>query len=377
MKSIAVINQFFTALLILVTYTYPIFAESRPTQILITPATDSSSQNLEQTLQNTLFTSFKDTKTYNPITTDIPLSGFGSAEVNQALEQKGASALSFALLEPRRISVFLFDRNHPDQFIVSSEILDDSLTASRTTPYITEKLKKAFYEVIRLHGEENYQDINRPKGVPSQDTDSKLKDREVKTIRYFIGPGQILGGSSTYKMKSSEGLHLLTIERNLTEKNRLHFVLGSSQMFNNFFGYELLSQLGTLKASGLGGSDLWLALHLCPRIEFRLLKNIRLWGTLGLGINMVVNSSWYKDGTGSIFPDNGSKFALGFSQGLGLQVDLTDKYFVGLNAFHQAFSVNNLNGRIIATAPASTTDIKLDITYDTWLTFFNLGIYFN
>lgn len=137
----------------------PIKADEKPLKVAVLPSTDSSAYNLGGALQSALERLFKETGIYSPIISEDPLQGFTPIEVGRAIRNLEVNALSFVLLEQERISVFLFDSDHPLKFIVSSQNLNDAPATKIDSIHLENKFREAFNEAIRSHKEERYQEL--------------------------------------------------------------------------------------------------------------------------------------------------------------------------------------------------------------------------
>jgi hypothetical protein len=134
-------------------------AEEQPVKVSVLPSTDSSTYNLGNPLQQALVRLYKETGTYTPSSSDEALPGFTPIEISRAMRNNSVDAVSFVLLEQERISVFLFDKSHPLEFIVSSKNFNDSPRTALNSSYIESKFRSAFNEVIVSHKEEKYQEL--------------------------------------------------------------------------------------------------------------------------------------------------------------------------------------------------------------------------
>jgi len=150
-------------------------AEEQPIKISVLPSTDSSTYNLGSPLQQALARLYKETGTYLPSTSDEALSGFTPLEISRAMRDKNVTALSFVLLEQERISVFLFDKNHPLQFIVSSRNLTSGTQAAINSAMIETQFKSAFKEVLASHKEEKFQELPGAKAEKLADSSKRTK----------------------------------------------------------------------------------------------------------------------------------------------------------------------------------------------------------
>ncbi|NBX76250.1 MAG: hypothetical protein EBQ92_06820 [Proteobacteria bacterium] len=153
-----------------------VLADEQPTKVSVLPSTDSSTFNLGAPLQQALARLYKEAGTYSPTTSDEELSGFTPLEISRTIRKNNMDALSFALLEQERISVFLFDKNHPLEFIVSSKNFTDAPRTGITSAFIESKFRSAFNEVVVYHREEKYQEL------PGARTE-KLADASKRTVR--------------------------------------------------------------------------------------------------------------------------------------------------------------------------------------------------
>lgn len=122
-----------------------------PVKIAVLPSTDSSTYNLGTSLQQALLKLYRKNGTYQPTLSAEPLEGFTPAEISRAMLDQNVSSLTFVLLEQERVSVFLFDKNHPSQFIVSSKNL--------TEGSVETNFRAAFEETILFHKNERYQEL--------------------------------------------------------------------------------------------------------------------------------------------------------------------------------------------------------------------------
>ncbi|NBT57494.1 hypothetical protein EBT16_01805 [bacterium] len=134
-------------------------ADTQPLKVAVLPSTDSTTYNLGTPLQKALERLYQETGSYLPSLSEEPLQGFTPIEVSRAMRNQNVGALSFVLLEPERISVFLFDYDHPLQFIVSSKTLDDVPASALDSAHIETKFRAAFKEVLRFHKEERFQEL--------------------------------------------------------------------------------------------------------------------------------------------------------------------------------------------------------------------------
>ncbi|MFM8268939.1 MAG: outer membrane beta-barrel protein [Pseudomonadota bacterium] len=125
-------------------------ADESPAKVAILPSTDSSTYDLGSDLQKALSKLYRESGNYLPSQSELNLESFTPPEVSRLMVELNVNALSFVLLEQERLSLFLFDKNHPLQFIVSSKTLNNDIES---------KFKLAFEDLTRLHKEERYQEL--------------------------------------------------------------------------------------------------------------------------------------------------------------------------------------------------------------------------
>lgn len=130
----------------------------RPLGVL--PSTDTSSFNLGANLQNAMMTLFSQMQYYKVQVLNTPLAGFTEPEVARVRALTGMEILSFAYLEQERISLFLFDKAKPKEFLVVTQGLIDPMLGNVVTPQVIEyKFKMAFNQLVNAYYKGEFQPL--------------------------------------------------------------------------------------------------------------------------------------------------------------------------------------------------------------------------
>jgi hypothetical protein len=115
----------------------------------VLPSTDTSGLNLAGPLQNALGRLFQQAGGVNVQLSSMPLTGFTTQDVRRLHETLGSDLLSLVYLEKTRIALFLFDKNHPNEFVVATQpMTDGNGNPVLTSNWIEHQFRAAFIQLV-------------------------------------------------------------------------------------------------------------------------------------------------------------------------------------------------------------------------------------
>lgn len=118
---------------------------------------DTSGYNLSSALQYAVGQLYKSVAGFDVQLSTYALPAFTTGETAKAHHSLSSEAFSFAYMDRERISVFLFDRSFPGQFIVAVSPLLDPEETQLTTPLLEAKLRRAFSETLTAYQQKKFQ----------------------------------------------------------------------------------------------------------------------------------------------------------------------------------------------------------------------------
>lgn len=118
---------------------------------------DTSGYNLGSALQYAVAQLFKNVDGVDVQLSTYSLPAFTQDETAKAHHALSSEIFSFAYMDRERISVFLFDRHFPGQFIVAVSALLDPGETQLTTPLLESKLRRAFSETLASYQQKKFQ----------------------------------------------------------------------------------------------------------------------------------------------------------------------------------------------------------------------------
>ncbi|NBW98638.1 hypothetical protein EBR03_03615 [bacterium] len=153
------------------------WAEAPLRKLSVLPTTDSSAYGLGSALQSALSTLYQQAGTYEVTTSNEALPGFTPLEISRMLEANRTELLSFVLLEPERLSIFIFDKEQPLQFIVSTKSFNDGTPAPIDSALIETRFREAFAEATTSLAQKAFQDL------PGANADAAIAKNERRDNR--------------------------------------------------------------------------------------------------------------------------------------------------------------------------------------------------
>lgn len=227
-------------------------ADDQPTSVAVLPSTDSSTYNLGTPLQQALVRLYRESGSFSPSLSDQTLEGFTPIEISRVIREQKVSALSFVLLEQERLSVFIFDKTHPLEFIVSSQNLTGAPATGITSTFIEAKFRAAFNDATRFHKEENYQELPgaRTDKIASASKRSQQDPRIADESRVLFRELSSQTDSSVY-LGAQIGMSRFGSEG--TSSSTVTFGLNTGYQFNPRVSAEAGLSASTYLIGSLGG----------------------------------------------------------------------------------------------------------------------------
>ena len=152
----------------------------------VLPSIDQSQLNFAAPLQKGLVRLLNDSRKFKGYLSNRSLASFKPEVIQSILDGEQVNSISFALLEPTRISVFFFHRNRPKEFIAQSELFSQPKE-------LEEKFKIVVQNVLNAVEQEQYSflpgqkdgDVNAKHSVyksPKLESETRQLFREFSSI---------------------------------------------------------------------------------------------------------------------------------------------------------------------------------------------------
>lgn len=142
-------------------------------------SSDTSNYGLGEPLQTALVTLFSESQLFSVQAAPVSITGFTPIDIARQLEQLNSDSLSFVLLEQERISIFLFNKSHPFEFIVSSESLQPPPAQTVDSTFIENQFRTAFEKVTQQYKKEEYQSLPSAQNQKSNQPQDKRRERLI------------------------------------------------------------------------------------------------------------------------------------------------------------------------------------------------------
>lgn len=155
-------------------------------KLSVLATSDTTTYGLALPLQTALATLYDQTGLFKVETSGLNLQGFSPIEISRALRDLNSEAISFALIEQERISIFLFDSGHPFEFIVTTENLMVDQSGVVTSPIIEAQFRKGFEQVIQKIQSNQYE------ALPSAQSDRVTQKKESRRDKRIAQETRIL-----------------------------------------------------------------------------------------------------------------------------------------------------------------------------------------
>ncbi len=146
----------------------------------ILPTTDSSRYGLAEALQNALGQLYQSTGALAPQLSGFPLPGFTANDIEKGFRATNSNLMSFAYMEPKRISVFLFAQEKPGNFVVAYRLLTDPPNGKMTSDFIEKRFRESVAEVLANFREGKFQPL--PGSDAGDDRVNKQKADEARRL---------------------------------------------------------------------------------------------------------------------------------------------------------------------------------------------------
>lgn len=171
-------------LLLSVCLSAPLFGEGGATRSLtILPTTDLAGYGLGEPLQYALGQLYQSTGAFQVQLSSYQLPGFGKEEIGRTMQGVQTQAFSFAYMEKQRISVFLFDSSHPNEFIVSYRLLSDPPGGQLTSEFVETRFRECVSEALNFYQTAQYQPL--PGGGESGGDTEENRAKAVEARKLF------------------------------------------------------------------------------------------------------------------------------------------------------------------------------------------------
>lgn len=179
-----------------------LFAENR--KVVIMPTTDSTSYGLAESLQYGLGVLYQEAKKFDVYSATTGVQGFTAEAIQGSFQSSPGDILSFVYLEESRISVFLFDRTRPSDFIVSWKTLTDNSGAPLNSEFVETQFRSAFTDLMAAYDKGEFQQlpgsevttetmrVARSEEMRKKAEDSRTLFRELAAMEYsplYMGAG--------------------------------------------------------------------------------------------------------------------------------------------------------------------------------------------
>jgi hypothetical protein len=175
-------------------------AEQEPdTSLTVLPTSDTSELGLAEPLQYALGQVLQSTGVLKVQLSGYSLPGFTTNDVTKAFDVLQSDLMSFTYMEKSRLSVFLFAKARPSQFIVAYRMLDDAPGGQLSSEFIETRFREAVNEVLTnynngafqaLPGSEN-QTVAMDEGEARQKAEeARILFRELASLenkKYYMG----------------------------------------------------------------------------------------------------------------------------------------------------------------------------------------------
>lgn len=112
-----------------------------------------------------------------------------------------------------------------------------------------------------------------------------------------------------------------------------------------------------------------------PRVKIELTDKVSLLPGVGLGAMMSSTSSYYKDSSGSIYPDNKEGTSILFAPSLAVDYRINNKYFVGVQSTYYTTSFDTYDATLYASG--SKAILKVNQSLHFFVTSIQFGFYFS
>lgn len=137
-------------------FAWPLRAETTKT-VTVLVASDISGRNLGTPLQYAIAQLLRSVGRFNVQLSPFVLPGFTPQDTKTAHEKLATDLFTFAYLEPARLSLFLFSKEYPGQFLLISKPLRDSPGQAITIRMIEERLQLGFIALINALDAKQFQ----------------------------------------------------------------------------------------------------------------------------------------------------------------------------------------------------------------------------
>lgn len=129
--------------------TWVTVAAAGTTNIAVLPTTDQSRFNFTVPLQKGLGRLLEESQRYSVVLSNRTIGAYSPEVIRTLMEEEHVEALSFALLENTRISVFFFHHDHPKEYIAQSQLFKDPKE-------LEEKFKSIVKSVLEMETQGKY-----------------------------------------------------------------------------------------------------------------------------------------------------------------------------------------------------------------------------
>lgn len=174
------------------------FADDQSRTVTILPTTDTSEFGLAEPLQNAYGQLLQAYGIFRAQLSGYTLASFTSPDIAKAFGVVHSDALGFVYMEKQRVSVFLFDSKHPQEFLVAYRLLLDPPSGQLTSEFIEARFREAVYEVVALYSSNQFQTLPGQEHVASNDSEKvhaspdhvRRLFRELASIedrKYYVG----------------------------------------------------------------------------------------------------------------------------------------------------------------------------------------------
>lgn len=154
------------------------YAENEPeTSLTVLPTSDTSELGLAEPLQYALGQVLQSTGVLKVQLSGYSLNGFTPQDVSKGFDVLQSDLMSFTYMEKTRLSVFLFARTRPSQFIVSYRMLDDAPGGQLTSEFIETRFREAVNEVLTNYNQANFQSLPGAENTTVALDDSEQRQR--------------------------------------------------------------------------------------------------------------------------------------------------------------------------------------------------------
>ena len=150
-------------------------------KLKLLPTSDNASLELGSVVDQKLFELYQQQSPFEVTLSNVELPGFTPLEIRRAIRDSEGELISFALLEEERLSIFLFNKFRPLEFIVSSQ----GPVNPKSSLDLDKSLKKAFSDVLLSYQFDRYQKLPTANS-PALARSSKLDPKAAEETRLLF-----------------------------------------------------------------------------------------------------------------------------------------------------------------------------------------------